>query len=110
MILGQDRDQLLRRAVPQVTRRRLLRVAFAWRDITCALVAVEAVDGRVMLACRHGRSLVTGVVHSAAGLGLMPRQIHKYSLFVFICSLRVARAAACCLSIADLALRRANAR
>ena len=51
MIFGQDRDQLLRRAVPQVTGRQLLRVALLsrwWRRITCAVVDVEAVDSRVM--------------------------------------------------------------
>lgn len=52
MIFGKDRDQLLRRAVPQVTKRELLRIASLRRRITVAPLDLEAVDGRVIDAAK----------------------------------------------------------
>jgi len=59
MILRQDRDQLLRRAVPQIAGRTLLRAARSprWR-VACGFVDIEAaVAVRLAYCARHRRAL-----------------------------------------------------
>jgi len=92
MIFGQDRDQLLRGAVPQIARRRILRAALSpgrrWRVIY-AVVDVEAVVASTPAAAisgfgfeRFGRCLRNPLRLNESSLAQTFRQVFELARFM----------------------------